>query len=324
MAPSSWCSSMKITVRSKFASSSGGVATRRRPFVGGEPGIIPPVCHFARPEPFHGSASATTPMVDVVADAESVRPMWLHDHAVMCMFMQMSGASIAVGIIGASGFTGAELLRLAAQHPDFDIRVATGDSMAGRRAADLYPSLEVAYPDLVFSEFDPDEVTGLDLVFLGLPHGASMDLAPSLVGSRRLRRRSLGCLPAEGSGRLSDVLRLRTHATRPAGRGGVRTAGTASQRPEGRPARRHTRLPCHRRHARAAAARRCRPDRDDGRRRQHTDGHHRRRTGADRHQRVHQHRLQRRPLRPPVAPTHARDGTGDRRPAASSRRISSP
>ena len=54
--------------------------------------------------------------------------------------------------------------------------------MAGRRAADLYPSLEVAYPDLVFSEFDPATCHGLDLVFLGLPHGASMELAPSLVG----------------------------------------------------------------------------------------------------------------------------------------------
>ena len=98
------------------------------------------------------------------------------------MFMQMSGASIAVGIIGASGYTGAELLRLAAQHPDLDVRVATGDSMAGRRAAHMYPSLEVAYPDLVFSEFDERALDGLDLVFLGLPHGASMELAPSVVG----------------------------------------------------------------------------------------------------------------------------------------------
>jgi N-acetyl-gamma-glutamyl-phosphate reductase len=93
------------------------------------------------------------------------------------MVMQMT----SVGIVGASGYTGAELLRIAAQHPNFEVVVATGDSMAGRRAADLYPSLEVAYPELVFTEFDPDAVQGLDLVFLGLPHGASMDLAPSLV-----------------------------------------------------------------------------------------------------------------------------------------------
>ncbi len=120
------------------------------------------------------------------------------------MFMQVSGASIAVGIIGASGFTGAELLRLAAQHPEFDIRVATGDSMAGRRAADLYPSLEVAYPDLVFGEFDPSDVAGLDLVFLGLPHGASMDLAPSLVGH-------VGCVVD-----LSAAFRLKDPAAYPA------------------------------------------------------------------------------------------------------------
>ncbi len=87
-----------------------------------------------------------------------------------------------VGIVGASGYTGAELLRLIAGHPDLELVVATGDSMAGRRAADLYPSLATGYPDLVFSEFDAAAVDGLDLVFLGLPHQASMELAPQLVG----------------------------------------------------------------------------------------------------------------------------------------------
>ena len=109
----------------------------------------------------------------------------------------------AVGIVGASGYTGAELLRIATQHPDFDVVVATGDSMAGRRAADLYPSFAVAYPDLVFSEFDPAAVDGLDLVFLGLPHGASMELAPSLVGS-------VGCVVD-----LSAAFRLKDPAAYP-------------------------------------------------------------------------------------------------------------
>ena len=89
---------------------------------------------------------------------------------------------VKVGIIGASGFTGAELLRLAAHHPDFDVVLATGDSQAGKRAADLYPSLAGAYPDLTFESFDLDRARGLDLVFLGLPHEASMNLAPQLVG----------------------------------------------------------------------------------------------------------------------------------------------
>jgi N-acetyl-gamma-glutamyl-phosphate reductase len=88
-----------------------------------------------------------------------------------------------VGIIGASGYTGAELLRLAAQHPSYEVVYATGDTQAGVRAASLYPSLAARYPDLVFEAFDPARVEGLDLVFLGLPHEASMALAPQLVGS---------------------------------------------------------------------------------------------------------------------------------------------
>jgi N-acetyl-gamma-glutamyl-phosphate reductase len=89
---------------------------------------------------------------------------------------------VAVGIIGASGYTGAELLRLAAAHPQLDVVYATADTQAGAQAADVYPSLAAAYPDLVFEAFDADRVGGLDLVVLGLPHAASMALAPELVG----------------------------------------------------------------------------------------------------------------------------------------------
>lgn len=89
---------------------------------------------------------------------------------------------VRVGIVGASGFTGAELLRLAAQHPDLDVVYATGDSKAGERVADLYPGLAAAYPELVYEHFDIDRAIGLDVVFLGLPHLASMALAPELVG----------------------------------------------------------------------------------------------------------------------------------------------
>ena len=88
---------------------------------------------------------------------------------------------LSAAIIGASGFTGAELLRIAAQHPDFDLVYATGDSQAGVRAADLYPSLAGVYPDLVFEPFEIERARGLDLVFLGLPHEASLALAPQLI-----------------------------------------------------------------------------------------------------------------------------------------------
>jgi N-acetyl-gamma-glutamyl-phosphate reductase len=88
----------------------------------------------------------------------------------------------SVGIIGASGFTGAELLRLCAQHPTLDVRLATGDTQAGSRVADLYPSLAAGYGELTFEKFDADRCDGLDLVFLGLPHGASQDVVPELTG----------------------------------------------------------------------------------------------------------------------------------------------
>jgi N-acetyl-gamma-glutamyl-phosphate reductase len=86
------------------------------------------------------------------------------------------------GIIGASGYTGVELLRLCAQHPDLELVYATGDTQAGTRAAELYPSLSAAYPDLVFETFYLERAAGLDVVFLGLPHEASMALVPQLVG----------------------------------------------------------------------------------------------------------------------------------------------
>lgn len=111
---------------------------------------------------------------------------------------------LRIGIIGASGFTGAELLRLAAQHPEYDVVVATADSQAGVRAADLYPGLAAAYPDLVFEAFDLSRVRGLDLVFLGLPHEASLALVPQLVGQ-------VGCVVD-----LSAAYRLKDPAAYPA------------------------------------------------------------------------------------------------------------
>jgi N-acetyl-gamma-glutamyl-phosphate reductase len=85
-----------------------------------------------------------------------------------------------VGIVGASGYTGAELLRLLAGHPDLDVVVATGDSQAGQPIAGLYPSLAGAYADRAFDRWDPALVDGLDLVFCGLPHGASQEVVPAL------------------------------------------------------------------------------------------------------------------------------------------------
>ena len=85
-----------------------------------------------------------------------------------------------VGIVGASGYTGAELLRLAAGHPELEVVLATGDTQAGTAVADLYPSLRPVYGDLTFAEYSPEAVDGLDLVFCGLPHGASQEIVPEV------------------------------------------------------------------------------------------------------------------------------------------------
>jgi len=92
-----------------------------------------------------------------------------------------AAVSARVGIIGASGYTGAELLRLLAGHPDFEVVAATAETHAGTPAASLYPHLAAAYPDLVFGPTTPEVGRGLDLVFLAMPHGASQALVPGLL-----------------------------------------------------------------------------------------------------------------------------------------------
>jgi N-acetyl-gamma-glutamyl-phosphate reductase len=94
--------------------------------------------------------------------------------------MYSNTSMLSVGIIGASGYTGVELLRLCAAHPDMSVVYATGDTQAGTLASNLYPALTAAYPNLVFSEFSPSAVAGLDVVFLGLPHEASMEIVPQI------------------------------------------------------------------------------------------------------------------------------------------------
>ena len=94
-----------------------------------------------------------------------------------------------IGVIGASGYTGAELLRLLAGHPFMELALATGDSQAGSHVGDVHPGLRAAYPDLILrgsslSEWEAD-LENLDAVFLGLPHEVSHTLVPQLVGRVR-------------------------------------------------------------------------------------------------------------------------------------------
>lgn len=93
-----------------------------------------------------------------------------------------AGKTYRVGIVGASGYTGTELLRLIAGHPQLELAVATGSSKAGTSIADLYPSLAAAYGDRTYDPYSVEAVDGLDLVFCGLPHGISQTVIPEMRG----------------------------------------------------------------------------------------------------------------------------------------------
>jgi N-acetyl-gamma-glutamyl-phosphate reductase len=85
------------------------------------------------------------------------------------------------GVLGGSGYAGAELLRLLAGHPEIEVVHVTAVSNAGAGVGELYPGLLGAYETLRYSPLDAADLTGLDLVFATLPHGASQALLPGLL-----------------------------------------------------------------------------------------------------------------------------------------------
>lgn len=90
-----------------------------------------------------------------------------------------------VGIVGAPGYTGMELLRLLAGHPNLEVCAATADSRSGRLLSSVAPALAADYPDLVLDDTDPDLLDGLDVVFVCTPHESAMELVPQLLGRVR-------------------------------------------------------------------------------------------------------------------------------------------
>ena len=96
--------------------------------------------------------------------------MYLYNHA------------MKVGVVGASGYTGAELLRLLAVHPEFEVAVVTAHSHAGEAVGVHTPSLAAAYPGMAYERQDPAHLDGLDVVFCALPHGESQRIVPDLRG----------------------------------------------------------------------------------------------------------------------------------------------
>jgi N-acetyl-gamma-glutamyl-phosphate reductase len=88
---------------------------------------------------------------------------------------------IDVAILGASGFVGAELLRLCAGHDALRPARLFGDSQAGQAVGDVHPHLALAYPEARIERFGPAALDGIGLVFAALPHGESQRLAPEII-----------------------------------------------------------------------------------------------------------------------------------------------
>jgi N-acetyl-gamma-glutamyl-phosphate reductase len=88
------------------------------------------------------------------------------------------------GVLGASGYAGAELLRLIARHPDLEVTWAAGDSTAHQAVAARYPGLAAAYGELEFCSMEEGLDKGADVLFMALPHGQAAAIAPRVVGVR--------------------------------------------------------------------------------------------------------------------------------------------
>ena len=88
---------------------------------------------------------------------------------------------VSVGIIGASGYGGVQLVRLLLEHPGVEITYLGGDSSAGKKFASLYPHLSHLV-DLEIEAIDLDIIASrCQVVFLGLPNGIACKIAPTLI-----------------------------------------------------------------------------------------------------------------------------------------------
>src|SRR5919197_2749158 len=87
------------------------------------------------------------------------------------------------GILGASGYAGAELLRLLARHPGFQVAWASGEQAAGEAVAARYPGLRAAYGELAFCSHEQGLDKGADVLFLALPHGRAAGLDPAALAA---------------------------------------------------------------------------------------------------------------------------------------------
>jgi N-acetyl-gamma-glutamyl-phosphate reductase len=89
---------------------------------------------------------------------------------------------VKIGIVGGTGYTGVELLRLLGSHPEADVRAITSRGEAGTAVAAMFPSLRGRY-DLAFTDPAKTDLTQCDVVFFATPHGVAMAQGPALVAA---------------------------------------------------------------------------------------------------------------------------------------------
>lgn len=87
---------------------------------------------------------------------------------------------IKAAIVGGTGYTGVELLRLLAAHPEVELRAITSRSEAGLAVADMFPNLR-GHVELAFCEPDQAGLTECDVVFFATPNGIAMQHVPALL-----------------------------------------------------------------------------------------------------------------------------------------------
>ena len=107
-------------------------------------------------------------------------------------------SKIKVGIVGGTGYTGVELLRLLALHPNAELTVITSRGEAGLPVADMFPSLR-GYVDLTFSDPAQVELSGCDVVFFATPNGIAMQQ------TRELRAKGVRVIDLAADFRIKDV-----------------------------------------------------------------------------------------------------------------------
>ncbi|MFN7751644.1 MAG: N-acetyl-gamma-glutamyl-phosphate reductase [Pseudomonadota bacterium] len=93
-----------------------------------------------------------------------------------------TGDRVRIGIVGGTGYTGVELLRLLAQHPRAELRAITSRKEAGMPVAEMFPSLRGAV-SLAFSDPAGAGLEDCDVVFFATPHGVAMEAAPRLLAA---------------------------------------------------------------------------------------------------------------------------------------------